>query len=644
MPVLISDGSAVTVVNQVLPQSRWPWTSQAVSFGGKSISYEDLWRTQPAVRTVLGFVARNIASLTLHQFRNRADGEREEIGVEDPVVASLRYPAPRVSAFKFWQAIALDTMIYDRAVLLPEPAESGRWTMRRVPPYFTEIVTDAWGVAAGVRITRPGQRAEIVPADRVVMFDAYRPVYLPCPPFEALAQMLMESAEASAYRLQTWQRAARVGTVVERPAESPPWSDTARERFLAEFSALYSGDGPRSGGIAALEEGMKVSPGIHPVTQGDAVEWRQLTVREVCGVYGVQPVAVGLTEGIGYAASKEQRKALYQDTFGPYLEDLAQTVEVQAFPLMGVTDDRYCEWNLAKKLEADFLEQASVMSTSTGAPWVTRNEARRRANLPPLPDGDGLVTPLNVIVGGLASPRDTAPSLEDRTLPKAKAAEPMSAPRRLRHAWTARAEDLLDGYFARLGAVVASRAGASKAKASVADVFDRSRWDAELAADLQALGEGAGNAVGRATLDHLGWEGDPWDDDVIVPWMAEAARRRAEALNGAVADEIAAALDGESGALTRLFEALRAGWVLAIAAAWIGSAAGLGATDAARKAGANTKTWRTTSGDPRPTHAALDGQTVGIDEAFGNGLRWPGDHMGSADETAGCRCDMEVSY
>ena len=55
------------------------------------------------------------------------------------------------------------------------------------------------------------------------------------------------------------------------------------------------------------------------------------------------------------------------------------------------------------------------------------------------------------------------------------------------------------------------------------------------------------------------------------------------------------------------------------------------------------KTWIVTSGNPRASHAAMDGETVGIDEQFSNGADWPGDSTLDADETCGCTCEVEVS-
>jgi hypothetical protein len=55
-----------------------------------------------------------------------------------------------------------------------------------------------------------------------------------------------------------------------------------------------------------------------------------------------------------------------------------------------------------------------------------------------------------------------------------------------------------------------------------------------------------------------------------------------------------------------------------------------------------TKTWHTTSDDPRATHAALDGVTVPLDARFANSLHFPCDPEGDAAETSGCRCELSI--
>jgi hypothetical protein len=76
------------------------------------------------------------------------------------------------------------------------------------------------------------------------------------------------------------------------------------------------------------------------------------------------------------------------------------------------------------------------------------------------------------------------------------------------------------------------------------------------------------------------------------------------------------------------------------------TAAGFGTSESAKQRGGRraTKTWHTTSAAPRKSHAAMNGQTVGIDDKFSNGAEWPGDAVLGADGTAGCECIITVNF
>ena len=54
------------------------------------------------------------------------------------------------------------------------------------------------------------------------------------------------------------------------------------------------------------------------------------------------------------------------------------------------------------------------------------------------------------------------------------------------------------------------------------------------------------------------------------------------------------------------------------------------------------KQWIVQSSNPRKSHAAMNGQTVPIDERFSNGMNWPGDWAGGPDEVCGCCCTISV--
>ena len=82
---------------------------------------------------------------------------------------------------------------------------------------------------------------------------------------------------------------------------------------------------------------------------------------------------------------------------------------------------------------------------------------------------------------------------------------------------------------------------------------------------------------------------------------------------------------------------------LALVLSGVTSAANFGSNEAANAGGLRQKTWRVTSSNPRDAHAAMNGETVGIRDLFSNGMRWPGDPAGGADNNAGCQCSVEFS-
>ncbi len=57
--------------------------------------------------------------------------------------------------------------------------------------------------------------------------------------------------------------------------------------------------------------------------------------------------------------------------------------------------------------------------------------------------------------------------------------------------------------------------------------------------------------------------------------------------------------------------------------------------------GRTTKTW-VTGQKPRPSHQAMNGETVPTWVDFSNGLSWPGDPAMGPDESAGCNCTVSV--
>ena len=115
---------------------------------------------------------------------------------------------------------------------------------------------------------------------------------------------------------------------------------------------------------------------------------------------------VGVLQGTNYSNMREFNRALYRTSLGPDIRYIEERITQFVLPLIGGSDDEFVKLNVESMLRGSFEEQAAVLSTSVGGPWMTRNEARSLQDMAPLDDGDELITPLNVIEGGQSSPQD----------------------------------------------------------------------------------------------------------------------------------------------------------------------------------------------------------------------------------------------
>jgi phage portal protein BeeE len=136
------------------------------------------------------------------------------------------------------------------------------------------------------------------------------------------------------------------------------------------------------------------------------IEGRQLTDVEVASAYHIAPELVGAREG-NYSNVEAFRQMLYRDGLGPMFVAWEQVINSMLVQDFNADGDLYVEADIDAKLRGSFEEQAKVLSTATGGPYLLRAEARARMNLPEIEGADELIVPLNVVVGGQASPQDS---------------------------------------------------------------------------------------------------------------------------------------------------------------------------------------------------------------------------------------------
>lgn len=643
---------------RVLPDPFEPW---GVRSGGwmvadpgvplpmyQKTAVETFWRTQPNVRKVVDFIARSVSTIPFHTHERVSDDVRERV-TDHPLPELLSNPSPRMGPFRFWHTILSDALLFDKWAAIYVPAGRERAKLVHVPSWRLHFDVDALNQVVGARYWdgsgAPNSRDRDgwvdLPLESLIFDHGYAPRSAGLSPIVTLTDLLAESAESVKYRRQVWANGARTPTWIERPAGTA-WSETARNRFLAGFRAAFTGSGENAGGVPLMEDGMKLHS-LDSFTPQDAqdLEGRRLTAIEVASSYHIAPELVGAQQG-NYSNVREYRQMLYRDSLGPYIVGIEQVLDTQLVPMIAGGRDLYVEANVESKLRGSFEEQAQMLSSSIGAPWMSRAEGRARMNLPFKEGSDELVVPLNVLIGDQASPRDTGEQNLEASASKGLTLSKSRAP----DTYTTKTQQVLEAFFKRQRASVLSALGAKAAD----EWWDADRWDRELSDDLFRLATLVSTQVASTTLDSIGFSADEYDVERTLKFLRAVSDRIAGGLNATTKAALQATLAASTEtdrteALSNVFDTAQTSRAEKAAVLVVTTYSAFGTTEAARQvSGEATKTWIVTSNNPRPEHQRMNGETVGIDSKFSNGADWPGDALAlGADGVAGCKCDVRIN-
>lgn len=630
----------------------------------QAATYGLIYRTQPAVRKVVDYIARNAAQVGVKLYERSEADDRQEVR-DHPAADSVRRPAGRQSSRRFWYGMIADHLIYENAYAVKfRVGEVIR--LWRVPVWAVEPFIPASNDPTVYRVhLKDGAWRDFAPDD-VLHLSGYDPdnPAVGVSRLETLRQILVEEAMNQAANVERLRHGGLGPGYIERPVDAPDWSGEARSRFEADWAGRAKGrgsDGERVDPV--LEEGMKFHESSVTPKDAEMLRGRLFTRAEVASLYGLPAILVEAEEGGEGSDRAEARTQFYADTLPPLLDPLADDLNVQVLDEeFDLADDHYYEWNLAAKLKGQVEERYRSLVNAAGAPILTRNEARRRENLSDVEGGDELVTPMNVVVGnkpsvGAMPPQDpNGPSQDgDERTGEGDAAE---ASEQLERASAARAQaELLarrdaqaarrDRYAAEHTDVLRATFARQRRSYKSTKKFDVDRWNAELADDLEEKALTTVEREGGIAAERLAVAAG-FDLDRCRAYLRAGAEERAKAINATTANAIAEAeADDEAEAATEKQDpfdhaegerAEEGG--LAIAT----SLAAFSHAEAARQApdsSSRVKTWVVTSG--RSRHPELNGETVPVGDTFSNGGLYPGDPKLDAEDTARCKCLLEVS-
>lgn len=358
-----------------------------------------LWKTQPSLRKVVSFAARQIGSIPWHAYERVSDTDRRR-AQGSPAEQKLGRPSRFRSGYNLWRDIAVDAMIYDMFCVLQLGED-----LVRIPPRLLEIKSDFLGQVTQIILhTPPGEdNVDLTDAPMAISWGWHPNGGSGISPMLTLAQILEENKRSVEWRNAQWDNSPKINGVLsyEKGFKDP----AKRDRFLQSWRQWR--DNARAGGTPILEDGMtyEVLEGLNPKDAKD-IEGRQLTDAEVASAFHIPPELVGARTG-NFSNIAAFRQMLFGPTLGPLFTELQQSVNIGLVPGLDTTVGLYVEMDRDAAINGSFLEQTQLISTAVGGPFMARAEGRAKLNLPYIEGTDELIVPLNVLTGGQASPHDS---------------------------------------------------------------------------------------------------------------------------------------------------------------------------------------------------------------------------------------------
>lgn len=690
--MFLSNGALVTKTPLSLTRgSDWFPSMPPMSTHGWPSAYAGIYSRQLWVYVVVNKLARATARLPLPVYER---GELDRAKRDDhPMAKLLRNPNPGMSGYNLWLWTSSTLDIYGDTFWLKR-RQGGRVAgLYPLHPSSMRHEDGAWHFDNGKL------RLSEIPDEDLVRFSHFHPDSLTrgLSPVEPLRSTLENEWSARTATSSFWQRGARPGTALSHPGTL---SEGAAERLKKQYDDLTAG-ASNTGATIVLEEGMEPKTLTLSAEEAQYIETRKLNREEVCAAYDVPPPVVHILDRATFSNITEQMRSMYRDTMGGRLPAFEAAIETDLRQVEWPNDDVYSEFLMDEVLRGDFETRQDALAKAS---HMTIAEKRKVENLPFIEGTDRIflntaTMPLDAIdaqAAAVVAQTENADDALAEVIPLAAARSVMGRlswqsnldqvdarsltaglsdgdSRAVRAALAAeraaggsvstlrdrvrsmgsskrakgvqiKAPDLAD-HQERIRKTLTAFFGRQKVTVLAARGFDKALWDKELTADLHAAAVAVSSVVGKSTMRELGFDPSVYDVARTVDFLGSVSARLAGNINKTTEARYEATV-AEGGDMREVFDDAAGARSTGIAVGVASLVAGFAVVESGRRVAETegvepTKRWVTGS-NPRPSHSAMNGETVGIDDVFSNGMDWPGSG-GDADDI-GCNCSVVIEF
>lgn len=647
---------------------------------------------------VVDRIGSDLANVKGKLLRINPDGSETEV-TDHPFLDFMREPNPlyEMTSSAIWRLHEIYLMLVGESFMLIERDEYDRPVeLWNVPPHWVKM-TPYLG-SPGYMITSPSGLTMTVPVEDMFSMKQLNPL----DPFMrglGIAESVADEVEIDEYAAKFQKRFFYNDATPPLLFLMPDASEDQLNAFMARWNKKHKGV-ENSHKAAALSGNVDVRTlGSNDTRNLGFIESRVSMRDAVLEHFGVPREIMGITENSNRATADAAQYIYAKNVLMPRISSREEAINKQLLPLFG--PNLVWRYDTIVPYDQDFNKAKAKEGWDAGL--ITKNEARNLLGLPDVDGGDVFKVSINDLFIGkdddlaqLTQSMLTEDAQVAASIPGAKGRRRVNVTAMLRQ------EDAALNKNARAFEAAALRhfAGQRKQLEKALGLSEKAESDDLFSLmDEYLLPDGTFNPELWATLSEVSQLAITAKiADGLMDWKAEAGKlvelftplwkasyydateiagggydiatvyrpefRSAAQVNGAkrvvgieqtTRDDIASVIargvsKGESQAtikkrILKVMDTTDARAKL-IARQETSTALATGQFDMMKAAGATTKTWHhRPQKNPRdgshgqPDHVSLEGETVGIDETFSNGLRYPRDPEDDRpEELINCRC------
>lgn len=291
---------------------------------GESITKTNAYKRHVWVYACINAVARNVARVPMQFFQKGSDKKTAKEVTTGPIPQLFQFVNPQLNQFQlkegsmvfklmtgefFWHFNKLGDTVTSIDLLYPPGMKE------RLSDNQQELI--GWDYSDG-KIKESFSPEEILHVDFFNPYNKWRGLSPLC---AAMFSVEIDDAARQFDKSILRNGSAPGGTIETEQAYSKP----ADERIKEDWKKRHSGE-QKAGKIAVMWNGMKYKQITLTQKEVQYIEQKKMSRTEICAVYKVPPIEVGLFEDASFNNAREQVRMFWTTTLIPEMESVADDI------------------------------------------------------------------------------------------------------------------------------------------------------------------------------------------------------------------------------------------------------------------------------------------------------------------------------